>query len=233
MSQQLPLPVNIPDQQLLESFYSGRNQQVVAHMRSLVTKPDQLNQITFISGEVASGKSHLLFGLCHLAESKNQYAAYIDFNQHQNFTPEILDNLTQANIVCLDNVDQLVHQAEWELALFNLFNSVKQVQSCRLILTAKIGPKAIPFDLPDLQSRMTWGVSYHLFTPNDEEKVQILSDRANSRGMQLSSELSRFICLHWQRDMHSLMQTIDQLDRLSLEQKRRLTLPFIKQALSL
>ena len=87
--------------------------------------------------------------------------------------------------------------------------------------------------LPDLSSRLKSGVSLHL--PNYDDAVQrrLLQHRANRRGMYLSNEVANFLLTRLPRDTATLMSALDNLDKASLQEQRRLTLPFVKATLSL
>ena len=65
----------------------------------------------------------------------------------------------------------------------------------------------------------------------DEEKLAALQQRAKSRGMQLNDHVGRYLLSHCPRDMSALFSTLDQLDSASLEEKRLLTIPFVKSVL--
>ncbi|MEI8647476.1 hypothetical protein P4S73_05115 [Paraglaciecola sp. Hal342] len=49
----------------------------------------------------------------------------------------------------------------------------------------------------------------------------------------MPEKVAVYLVNHWQRDMPSLMNTLDKLDQLSLQQQRKLTIPFVKEALNL
>ena len=101
------------------------------------------------------------------------------------------------------------------------------------MLAADVSPRNLDISLPDLQSRFSWGVVYHLAAPDDERRCEILQFRARQRGLELPVEVARFLVNRVPRSMDTLLELLDQLDRASLAQKRRLSIPFVKQILDL
>lgn len=238
MNEQLTLAVDLPDDETFDSYSPGDNQQLCQHLMQLC-KPLSISavvnpaQITFISGASGSGKSHLLYGLCHAAQLQGQQAMYLDLQKCRELDPQVLDSLEFFDLTTLDNVDAICNVLNWEEALFNLINRIKQQGTSQLVVTANAGAKKLPWQLADLASRLIWGVSYQVNPLSDEEQIQTLIDRAYRRGLNLPPDVARFLCLRVSRNMKALMQTLDALAKLNLQAKRRLTIPFVKQALKL
>ncbi len=66
---------------------------------------------------------------------------------------------------------------------------------------------------------------------NEEAKAQALMDDARQRGMELSPETAGYILKHWPRDMGSLREFMDRLDRATLAAQRKATIPFVRELL--
>jgi DnaA family protein len=85
--------------------------------------------------------------------------------------------------------------------------------------------------LPDLRSRLATGLVYQLTSMSDQQKQQALILQAQSRGLSMSDEVAQYLLRHYGRDMPALMTVLQQLDKASLQAKRRLTIPFVRQVL--
>jgi DnaA-homolog protein len=83
--------------------------------------------------------------------------------------------------------------------------------------------------LPDLASRLTWGMTFQLHALNDMQKIAALQLRARSRGIELPDEVAQYLIKQVPRDMHTLFAVLERLDEVSLQQQRRLTIPFVKE----
>src|SRR4029078_5447301 len=85
--------------------------------------------------------------------------------------------------------------------------------------------------LPDLLSRLSWGMVFKLSPLADDEKLTVLTRRANGRGIGLPEEVAKYLLTHCPRHMATLFAALDALDKASLAAKRRLTIPFVKEVL--
>lgn len=83
----------------------------------------------------------------------------------------------------------------------------------------------------DLRTRLAWGLVYQLRPPGDEEKAFYLRGEAARRSLRLSDEVVSYLLTRLPRDLASLNAVLDALDRYSLQTKRPVTLPLVRQAL--
>ncbi|ALS98436.1 DnaA regulatory inactivator Hda [Lacimicrobium alkaliphilum] len=232
MSSQLYLPVQLPDDENFESFYAGQNQQLVSHLKSWSVS-SQRPFLTYISGEPGQGKSHLLYSLCNLAADNSQTCAYVGLKNHAELAPEVLSGLELMDYVCVDDIHLLEGKSDWQQAVFDLINRVREQGQCKMVISAIQGPKQVPLALADLRSRLSWGLSFHLQPLTDDMRTEVLVARAYRRGMTMPSEVARFLINHCHRDMPALMNVLEQLDVSSLQASHKLTIPFVKKVLNL
>ncbi|WP_166423835.1 DnaA regulatory inactivator Hda [Paraglaciecola sp. 20A4] len=236
MSKQLSLAVHLRDTETFDSFIVGENSHLVHRLKSLLKKTlDMQNQpwLTFVSGEYGVGKSHLLYSLCHKAQTAKVSAVYFSFKDKEQYSPEVLDGLEHSQLICLDDVDALKDSQTWQIAVFDLLNRVKELGASHVVVCANGGPTSLDLQLADLASRFAWGVSYTLASLSDEGRCVALLTRAKQRGLVMPEKVAIYLVNHWRRDMPSLMNTLDKLDQMSLQQQRKLTIPFVKEALNL
>jgi len=59
-----------------------------------------------------------------------------------------------------------------------------------------------------------------------------LFNKPLARGLNLSAEVAPWLLRHFHRDMPSLMSLLEALDAYSLETKRAITLPLVKEMLA-
>lgn len=232
MSSQLYLPVQLPDDEDFESFYAGQNQQLVSHLKGWPASPQQ-PFLTYISGEPGQGKSHLLYSLCNLAADNNLTCAYIGLKNLAELAPEMLTGLEQMDYVCVDDIHLLEGKNNWQQAVFDLINRIREQGQSKMLISAIQGPKQVPLALADLRSRLSWGLSFHLHPLTDDMRTEVLMNRAYRRGMMMPSEVARFLINHCHRDMPALMNVLEQLDVSSLQASHKLTIPFVKKVLQL
>lgn len=225
---QLALPVHLRDEATLENFLFGEE---LAPLRGLLERQTGLEgePSIFLHGPAGSGRSHLLQGACHALPGGD--AVYLPLDQLKDMTPDtVLDGVEALSRVCLDNLQAVAGDRDWELALFHFLNRARE-RGCRVLLAADAAPRQLPVALPDLSSRLAWGVVFQLRAPNDARKLEIIRFRARRRGMVLEDDAARYILARAPRSMAALMTLLDTLDRDSMTLKRPLTIPFIKSRL--
>ena len=91
-------------------------------------------------------------------------------SKSQYFSTAVLENLEQQELVCLDDLQSVIGNDEWELAIFDLFNRIKASGKTLLLISSDKSPSALSVKLPDLNSRLTWGEIYQLNSLTDEQK---------------------------------------------------------------
>ena len=225
---QLTLSVGIRDDARFANFYPGNNEEVIqAIQKQWTTSGDPY---LFVAGASGAGCSHLLQAACHYAEGLGHRSVYVPLDEMAGFGPEVLDGLEQLPLVVLDCLHAVVGKDEWEVALFHLFNRIKDNDG-HLLVAADAVPQKLALRLADLSSRLTGGVVYQVEPLNSEGKAQALVLRAKHRGIRLSEESARFIVSRGPGSMQGLSGVLDQLDQISLSAQRKLTIPFIKEEL--
>lgn len=225
---QLPLAFGQSEAFTFEHFLIGRNHEVVDKLQALTDL--NTTETLFVHGAPGSGKSHLLQALCRALSATQTPSVYLPFIHKKKFTPQILEGLEELPVICLDDVEQIATDPDWEQALFHLFNRIQEADHS-LILAARSAPHHIPFQLQDLASRMNWGLIYQLQDLSDTEKLHLLQNKANLRGFDLTTEVGEYLIKRLPRDMHALCGFLEKLDVASLAAKRKLTIPFVKELL--
>lgn len=226
MSLQLPLGIAFKPAVDFNSYIPGRNGEAVARLRQAQ------DPVIYLWGDPGCGKSHLLQALCRQQSSLDERCAYVSLTQIDEMQPEILEGLEGMDLVCLDDLEQMAGKDPWELALFNLFNQLRE-RHARLLVAAHLPPSQLPVRLADLASRLTWGPCYHLRLLDDAGRLELLIRHAQQRGLELSNETAGFLLQRIPRDIHYLTRMVEELDQASLAAQRRLTIPFVREVLGL
>jgi len=133
-------------------------------------------------------------------------------------------------LICLDDLQAVAGDDEWEHALFNLYNAVLSSEA-RLVIAADAPPAALAIALPDLRSRLASMLVYSVPSPDDEERQTILIARARLRGLAMPADVARYIGHRAGRSLGDLMTVLENLDRASLTYQRALSIPFVRQVM--
>ena len=229
---QLSLSVQLRDDATFENFYPGSNQAILGVL-DLENNPEELagDNAVFLYGTEGVGCSHLLQAACHKADELQLRSIYLPMDDVVSFTPRMLDGMEELNLVCIDNVQAAAGLREWEEALFDLYNRLRE-SGTRLLMAADTSPRNLNLSLPDLQSRLSWGLVFQVAPLTDDDKLKALQLRAHYRGLELSEEVGRYIIARSQREMTQLFGVLQKLDNAALRAKRRITIPFVKSVMS-
>ena len=175
-------------------------------------------------------RSHLLQAACLRVEERGGRALYLPLAELGQYGPQLLDNAEFCDLVCLDDIQTVLGQRQWEEALFHAFNRLRDAGK-QLLIAADAPPRNLKMKLPDLQSRLSLSLVFQLHELGDDDKLRALQLRASRRGLQLPDDVGRFILARSERSMTVLFDTLEQLDRASLQAQRKLTIPFLKEVL--
>ena len=223
MNQQLTLGIRLRDDATFDNYFSGQNEQVV-HNLEVQDEP-----YVFLFGEAGTGKSHLLQAACHRVGQKGLPVVYLPLAE-EGLMPAMLDGLESMSLIALDDVQHVIGNADWELALFNLYNRVRE-SGVNLLVSSSEPLASLNIQLADLKSRLSWGPIFQLMVLSDKEKQHALQQRAKNRGLDLADDVVTYFLKRSPRDMNSLFALFEKLDKASMVEKRKLTIPFIKNYL--
>jgi DnaA family protein len=224
---QLPLGIGLRDSSVFSSFFAGHNRPVIDAMRSL--RDGEPPRCVWLHGADGVGKSHLLQAVCADAGQRALTAAYLPLGAPE-MSPELLAGCGQLAHVCIDDVQLVAGEQEWERALFSLYQEMEDHRG-RLWVASASTPAALPIRLRDLASRLSGALVLTLHPLGDDAQIEALKLRAQLRGFELPAETARYLLRRLPRDMASLCTFLDELDQASLAAQRRLTVKFVSQVL--
>lgn len=223
MTKQLPLDLHLRDSASFENFIVGGNRQVLDKLVAL-DKTDSL--MLWLWGGVC-GKTHLLEAVCHSALAQEKTVIYLSM-KHPDLQPEVLEGLEQYEVICIDDIDSIAGNAQWERALFVLCERVK-ANNGRMLMASAAAPQRLSISLADLRSRLLgWFLTYEIKPLQEEDKAEAVMRRAHNRGLDMSDEVIRYVLNRYPRDMHALFDLVERADAASLAQQRRITIPFLQ-----
>jgi len=184
-------------------------------------------------GPEGSGRTHLLEAMTNAAQSTDM--EYFFLNPREPITwvrlEEKMSALEQSDtpsVIAVDDVDALDERLVG--ALFRILNGVQASKNIHIFMAGKAAPANLELR-EDLRTRLGWGLVFQTQLLDDGEKIQALEQAAKARGLVLSPEVLPWLLNRFYRDMPNLMALIDALDAYSLETKRAVTLPLVRELL--
>ncbi len=167
----------------------------------------------FLYGPNKSGKSFLSqiwLKKNNGIELKNNYEIFLDDNKYV-----LIDNFLSFN----------------EEKIFHIVNNCI-LNNSNILITANKKINEIEFKFKDLFSRLRTFSNLEIHQPNDEMLLVILTKLLNDKQFVINSnDIFEYILRRVDRSYQGLHDIVNKLDVLSLEKKRQLTIPLIKEIL--
>jgi len=228
---QLIFPFQINQKASFDSFFcSPDNQNLMTRLADIVSSQDTSELI--IHGEEGSGKSFLMQAICNELSSAEKQFAFIPMKKAFNMGVEIFQNLGSLDAVCIDDLQFILANQDWETALFNLINECQQ-SNCTLMLSlGGTQPLDESIILPDLLSRIKRMEFIALHAVQDEFFNQAIDFVAQQLDIKIEEAELEFLLKHQTRIFSLLVENIITLDNQAASLKRKITIPLIKETLN-
>ncbi|HEX7971610.1 MAG TPA: DnaA regulatory inactivator Hda [Thiobacillus sp.] len=211
--QQLLLDIRPAARPELARFVAGRNVELMAQLAAMLDG-SAAERMVYVWGAPGSGKSYLLAAWAHACQARGMA---VDFSGQQ-----------AAQAVIADRVETW-SEAQQQSG-FAVFNRVREAGGLWLA-AGSVAPAELPV-MPELQTRLGWGLVFQLHGLDDAEKRAALRQHAETLGFRLEPPVVDYLLNHTARDMQSLLRVLEALDRFSLETRRPITLPLLRQLLA-
>ncbi|MDR1229469.1 MAG: DnaA regulatory inactivator Hda [Azoarcus sp.] len=218
---QLTLDLHPDRPPTLDNFVPGGNAELLASLTLLADAPARLpGAHLYLWGASGSGRSHLLQATADRARAQGRPARFFAAAAVAGHLPE-----DDCALLAIDDVDALPPDAQ--TALFNAFNRARgNVQS--LLLAGAAAPRELALR-EDLRTRIGQCLIFEVRPLDDASRAAILHALAARRGLRLGGEVVGFLLAHGRRDPPGMAAAFDALDAASLEYKRPITLPLLRQ----
>lgn len=174
---------------------------------------------------VPGANAELLVRLRELAAGELSESVLYLWGEPGSGRSHLLEASVRPGLVVADDVERL--DEPLQIGLFNAINAARDAGGT--VLAAGNAPPAQLALREDLKSRLAWGLVYQVKPLTDAQKALYLHGEAARRGLKLSDEVVWYLLTHVRRDLHSLAGLLDRLDRASLEQRRAVTLPLVRE----
>jgi DnaA-homolog protein len=227
---QLPLALRLPVARRFDTFVGAGNEAVLAEVH--LAAAGGRDGVIYLSGAEGVGKTHLLLAACAESERVGRRAQYLSLASWSALDGDAVAALAALELVCVDDLDAVIGEAEAEAGLFALANACRDAH-VSLLIAARAALPDLPAGLPDLRSRLAQGLRLKLVALQERARRQAVRLRAEQLGLSMDEAAVEFLFRRYPRDLTALMALIERLDRESLAAKRRITVPFLREALDI
>ena len=223
---QLALQIQINERASLNNFFVSKNNiKTIQILKNILLSSNKGTQV-FIDDLGSNGKSYLLQALCNDFSNSNNSSIYIPIQKAIKLDPSILEGVSQLNLICIDDVDQ-INKREWEIALFNLINECYE-KECFLLLAGRINKLEV---IPDLVSRIKKMETLRLEPINDDELFEATLAISKNLNIEISDKNMNYLINNSKRDIKTIFRILSQLEKVSLERKKSIGLNLIKEVI--
>lgn len=210
---QLPLHLPLEAAQAREDLVvSQSNKHAVEFLDSW---PNWHVPLVILTGSKGSGKSHL--SQIWAAQSNARF-----------LTPSLsLPQEIDSNNFVVENLSQGSFNEVW---LFHLLNSARASKNF-VLLTARRPIVEWGIALPDLYSRLRAGHNIKLNAPDDILLAGILVKLFSDKQLQVDKSVIDYLLLHMERSLGFALHIVNEIDRISLSDRRSVTRPLVAKIL--
>ncbi len=187
--------------------------------------PDWPNGGLVLWGEAASGKSHLVEVWRARSGGEVIAASALESRDPRE--------LATAPGVAIDEADGGTGEAlgrRRETVMFHLYNVLREQNKC-LLLSGRRAAKSWPLELPDLRSRLLALPAAGIGQPDDETITAVLVKLLHDRQLVVGEGVLDFAVARMERSFGAALRLVEDLDRRSLADKRRVTTALVRQIL--
>ena len=224
---QLALQIQINERASLNNFFvSKNNNKTIQVLKNILFSSDSGAQI-FIDDLGSNGKSYLLQAICNDFSNSNNSSIYIPMKEAINLDTSILEGVSELNLICIDDVDQINKTREWEIALFNLINECYE-KECLLLFSGSINKLEA---IPDLVSRIKKMEILRLEAIDDDELLEATQAISKNLNIEISDKNLNYLINNSRRDIKTIFRTLSKLEKESLERKKSIGLNLIKEVI--
>ena len=215
------IPFSFPkfDFNKFDFFHSNIvNRETIALIDNLFKFNYKDNRI-YLWGPSAVGKTHILIATIKKFLNLNKEVIDLSFiDDNDTF------DLVSIDLFFLDDIDRA--DGKIQNNLFNIFN-MSENENAAIFITGSLPPNQMSLR-PDLRTRISQCLVLNLKELEDEEKKDVLLKRSYFMGINLKLEIIDYLVKNYNRNMHELIKLIEKIDKESIIQKKRITIPFIK-----
>jgi len=226
---QIALPLSFDRQFSFDNYISANRDFIVTSLCGLIN--GKADNIVGLWGGTDCGKTHLLNACAHYAREQSVAFQLYEGTQLLEYESKQLGDVEPSAVLAVDNLDAICGHRGWEEKFYQLINQCRD-QGARLLFALSSKPQDLICKLPDFQSRLSWGLLLELPSTDDSGVRQIVVQRAHLLGLELSQEVVSYLFTHYSRRLSDQMTILQSLDRASLRQQKKITIPLIKQVLA-
>jgi len=187
----------------------------------------------YVYGGAGTGKSHLLSAICDSYLELGKSAIKVSLLELLDAPIEAITSLESYDLVALDDIEAIVGVPHWQKAVFHLINNNNEGGG-QLVFSSRYAPKELKLELYDLRSRLNQAVSVALPDGKDyADRQALLMSVLTRRGVHFDGQIIEYLLQHGPYQTGTLLQSVDQLEKLLQGEKVKLSHATLRQIYAL
>jgi len=205
-----------------DNFVPGpSNKLAYSASKKVAEKPGLVYNPLFIYGKVGLGKTHLLHAIGNAV--KKQYPHLkVKYMQAKQFTEDYVSHIKsdkqsefrekyrEIDVLLVDDIQFLTKGESTQEEFFHIFNELYERQK-QIVIAADRSPKELEKISERLRTRFAWGLIADISKPTLEERVLILEQKAQERGVSLPKEVLDIIASEIDSNVRELESALNKL----------------------
>ncbi len=216
----VPVNANLNPKYSFDNFVVGPANQL-AHAASVAvgSDPGRRYNPLFIYGGVGLGKTHLVNAIGHAVVSQNPRIRIL-YVSAERFTNEFIWSLqnhkiadfrdryrNRCDVLLMDDIQFLAGREQTQEEFFHTFNGLYHSDK-QIVLTSDVYPHQIPEMQERLVSRFQSGMVADVQAPELDTRIAILQKKAESEGIELTSDVALFLAQAVRSNVRELEGTL-------------------------
>lgn len=218
----------------LASYFPGeQNRALVSLIRRLLNRVN--DKPLGIYGPPGVGKTHLLNAACLTAQDSGIPSGYLPMAElvEEGVSAKILVGLDYLGLICLDDLQSICGNVDWEAALLALCVRI-QARAGRVLVAANEELYRLPWKNSEFSDYLVSRfLVFPCFSLKESEKLALLEEHAMTIGIMLPAPVGKFLVKYFAQDTASLLQSIRDIHAHTAGSKRKLSVSLVQEILKI
>jgi chromosomal replication initiator protein len=216
-----------------------------AYRFALMLAEEEARNLLYVYGPAGSGKTHLLAALgkrlmaradLSTASGAIPYISFKEIDQlyHGEYpaeqTSRLAERFQNAPALLIDDLHLIPDNVNIRVELWQIFNDFLNAGR-KIAVTGLYHPRELPTLDDHLTSRLLWGLVARMDVSDDDSRRLIMKKLAGDRQVWLSADVIDYLLLHASRDIPSLAEVLESLNRRALSTGRKISLRLAREVL--
>lgn len=201
-----------------------------------------INNLLYIFGPAGCGKTHLLTALgaeIHRTAQLDK-VPYVSFGELDGIyggeypaeeVSRLGERFKDSPVLLIDDIHLIPDNRNLRVEIWSLFNEFHSTGR-RIAITGLYPPKELPHIDEHLVSRLLWGLVAGMDVSDDDSRRLVMKKLAEDRQVLLPADVIDYLLLHVRRDIPSLMDALEEINRFALAAGRKITVRLAREALA-